>query len=232
MNTNTIALIPVRAGSKGLPGKNTLPFQGKPLYRHAIDHALSAGISHIYISTDIESILDTYHHPSVTVLHRPDALCGDTSSMDSVISHFLKSTYPDEDVTVILLQATSPLRTADDIRASLSLYRQRSYSLVLTVCATPSSVLKYGFIDGDAFMPVSNPAFSFMNRDQLPPLYRPNGAVYVFSSEWFISNKSLATPSIGVVEMPASRSIDIDTSVDYSFLTAEPQSNINDPYMH
>jgi N-acylneuraminate cytidylyltransferase len=59
-----------------------------------------------------------------------------------------------------------------------------------------------------------------MNRQQLPPVYRPNGAVYVFDADWFAANGSLASRSIGFVEMPEERSLDIDTAEDFGRISA------------
>lgn len=207
-----IAVVPVRGGSKGLPGKNIRPLAGRPLYRHAVDQGLEAGAEEVLVSTDIAEILGADQGPGVTVIERPAALAGDTVPMDPVLLHALEGRGP---ALVVLLQATSPLRRAEDIRAAVAAWRRRGFDLVMSVTRTDPGILKYGMAEGDRFVPVARAEYCFMNRQQLPPVYRPNGAVYVFDADWFRGNGGLATDRIGMVEMPGDRSMDIDTLADF-----------------
>lgn len=211
-----LALVPVRGGSKGLPGKNLRPLAGRPLYRHAVDQGLEAG-AEVLISTDIPELLDADHGPGVTALRRPPELAGDDVPMDPVILHALRDR---GEALVVLLQATSPLRRAGDIRAALEVWRRGRFDLVMSVTSTPAGILKYGTAEGDRFVPVARAEYCFMNRQSLPAVYRPNGAVYVFDAEWFRANGGLATDRIGMVEMPAERSHDIDTAEDFARVEA------------
>jgi CMP-N,N'-diacetyllegionaminic acid synthase len=72
----------------------------------------------------------------------------------------------------------------------------------------------------DRFVPVSRPEYCFTNRQSLPEVYRPNGAVYVFSADWFLINGGLATHSIGALVMPPEQSQDIDTEADFRLAEA------------
>lgn len=211
-----LALVPVRGGSKGLPGKNLRPLAGRPLYRHAVDQGLEAG-AEVLISTDIPELLAADHGPGVTALRRPPELAGDDVPMDPVILHALRDR---GEALVVLLQATSPLRRAGDIRAALEVWRRGRFDLVMSVTPTPAGILKYGMAEGDRFVPVARAEYCFMNRQSLPAVYRPNGAVYVFDAEWFRANGGLATDRIGMVEMPAERSHDIDTAEDFARVEA------------
>jgi len=215
----TVALIPLRAGSAGLSGKNIRPLAGQPLYRHAIDQARAAGIPRILISTDIAAILDAPPEPGVTVRPRPAALATGTTPMDAVLRHVLA-----HDLTgparIVLLQATSPLRHAGDIAAALDLHRaadrQGGFDLVLSATRADAGVLKWGRAEGAEFVPLSDPAHCFANRAELPPVYRPNGAVYVFDAGWFRRHGTLAAGRIGMIEMPPDRAADIDTEADFA----------------
>lgn len=211
-----LALVPVRGGSKGLPGKNLMKLAGKPLYRHAVDQGLEAG-AEVVISTDIEELLAADHGPEVSAIRRPADLAGDDVPMDPVIRHALRDR---GEALVVLLQATSPLRRASDIRAALEVWRKGGADLVMSVARTPSSILKYGLAEGSRFVPVARPEYCFMNRQSLPAVFRPNGAVYVFDAEWFRANGGLATDRIGMVEMPEDRSFDIDTAEDFARVEA------------
>ncbi len=210
-----IALVPLRAGSKGLPGKNTRPLAGKPLYRHAVDQGLEAGAVEIFISTDIPELLAADHGGRVHAVPRPVELAGDTVPMDAVLRHFLAEDFR-QPATVVLLQATSPLRRAEHIRGALEVFARGAFDLVMSVTETAPTILKYGTAAPDGrFVPVSDPAYCFTNRQALPKVYRPNGAVYVFDAGWFRRSGSLATEKIGMFEMDADSSHDIDTEADF-----------------
>lgn len=207
------AVIPLRAGSKGLPGKNTRLLAGKPLYRHAVDAALHAGATRVVISTDIPEVLSAELPKRVQVLRRPAELAGDAVPMAPVLVHAIQSVGIQG--TLVLLQATSPLRQAADIEASLAVYASRAHELVMSVTPADRGVLKWGLIEGDRFRPIADPAYCFVNRQSLPAVVRPNGAVYVVDAAWFLARGSFVTDRIGVIEMNSERSQDIDTLQDF-----------------
>jgi N-acylneuraminate cytidylyltransferase len=207
------AVIPLRAGSKGLPGKNTRLLAGKPLYQHAVDAALEAGAHRVILTTDIPEVLSASYPLAVQVIQRPPDLCGDAVTMAPVLSHALQAAACEG--TVVLLQATSPMRQASDIQAALHVFASGQHELVMSVTEADRGVLKWGRLDGDRFMPLSEPAFCFANRQSLPPVVRPNGAVYVMNAEWFLKHGSFVSERIGVVQMSAERSQDIDTLADF-----------------
>ncbi|MFC7702753.1 cytidylyltransferase domain-containing protein [Plastorhodobacter daqingensis] len=209
-----IAIVPVRGGSRGLPGKNTRDLLGKPLYRHALDQAHAAGVKLCLLSTDIPALLRADHGPGVQVVPRPGELARDDTPMDPVLAHALQVV--DGPARVVLLQATSPLREPEDIAAAVALHSAGRFDLVMSVTRTPSHILKYGMVKEGAFRPVAGADYCFMNRQALPEVYRPNGAVYVFDADWFRRNGRLATDRIGAVEMPPERALDIDTAEDFA----------------
>jgi N-acylneuraminate cytidylyltransferase len=116
---------------------------------------------------------------------------------------------------LVLLQPTSPLRIKQDIDAAINLYKASCYDVVMSVTKADSSTLKFGFCDDGRFQSISKPEYSFSNRQSLPALFRPNGAVYVFNGDWLIANNGLSTDNVGVIEMPDVRSFDIDTQADF-----------------
>ncbi|OHV78463.1 cytidylyltransferase domain-containing protein [Ensifer sp. LCM 4579] len=214
MHSDVIALIPARAGSKGLPGKNIRDLCGKPLYRHSVDAAIEAGISKIYISTDIEEIFSHSLPNGVSVVRRPLEFAQDTTTMAEVLLEFLDTTHRGG-ATVVLLQPTSPLRRPDHIQAGLRLFSTGDCSLVMSVCEANSGVLKWGQVAGDRFQTLSDPRFCFANRQYLPPVYRPNGALYVFDADTFRTNRDFSAASIKVVQMSKEESLDVDTLDDF-----------------
>lgn len=208
------AVIPLRGGSKGLPGKNTRSLAGKPLYRHAVDLALAAGASRVLISTDIPEVLAAELPHSVEALHRPPELCGDTVPMAPVLVHALQTAKVQG--PVVLLQATSPLRQVADVQAALQRLATGAFDLVMSVTDAERSVLKWGQVQPDgSFVPLSSPEHCFANRQSLPPVYKPNGAVYAMLAQWFIEQQSFVSERIGTVVMPPERSFDIDNMADF-----------------
>jgi N-acylneuraminate cytidylyltransferase len=188
---------------------------GRPLYRHAVDLALEAGAARVLISTDIPQVLDAAHPPAVQALHRPAELCADETPMAPVLVHAIGATAIDG--AVVLLQATSPLRALEDIASALERYRSGNFDLVMSVTTADRGVQKWGRIDNDRFVPLSLPQHVFSNRQALPPLVKPNGAIYVFDAQAFVARGGFPVDRIGAVEMPAERSQDIDTLADFEF---------------
>lgn len=215
-NRRSVALVPVRAGSKGLIGKNARNLSGKPLYRHAVDVAIEAGIERVVISTDIEEILSDGQLPAgVKVMERPVSLCGDDVPMAPVLVHALAQPIFDGDPMVVLLQATTPLRRASDVAGAVRTFSDGSASLVMSVCPADSGVLKYGTVESGRFVALRSQEHVFSNRQALPPVVKPNGAIYVFGAEWFRRRGTLATESIAPYEMSVEDSVDIDTLEDF-----------------
>ncbi|MCP5083949.1 MAG: acylneuraminate cytidylyltransferase family protein [Alphaproteobacteria bacterium] len=212
---NAMAIIPLRAGSKGLPGKNIRPLAGKPLYLHSVDQALRV-VGHCAISTDISDVLCGDYSPACRLVARPPELAQDQTPIAPVLMHVFEHLKQQDALPkiAVLLQATSPLRRDEDIRDAIALYKSGRFELVMSVVKTDPGILKYGFAKSGRFTPVSSPEFCFSNRQSLPEIVRPNGAVYVFSPQMFMQNGSLATQSIGSIEMPETHSIDIDTIAD------------------
>lgn len=208
------AIIPARANSKGLPNKNILPLRGKLLYRHAVDEAIAAGADRVIVTTDVVQIIQEEVQDSrVEVLARPSHLALDTTSMESVILHACKAL--NLSGTLVLLQPTSPLRRAKHIQIGLSMFAQGMFDLVMSVTDASSSILKWGFLAEDIFQPISDPKYCFTNRQQLPSLVRPNGAIYIFNAEPFVDREGFPIARIGALRMLPEESLDIDTLEDF-----------------
>lgn len=208
------AIIPLRKGSKGLPGKNVRLFGGKPLFLHSVDYAINLGADKVVISSDIPEVLTRDYSDNVIALPRPSSLCSGTIEMAPVIHHVIESCGLKG--TIVLLQATSPLRRRVHLRQALEVYRTGNYDLVMSVTKADSVVLKWGTLNGDVFVPLRNPEYSFANRQNLPEVVKPNGALYIMGAEWFLENNSFVSDKIGVIRMSADDSLDIDTLSDFA----------------
>ena len=213
-NKNFTVIIPLREGSVGLPNKNIKELNGKPLYLYAVDLAIEADSARIIVTTNIDKVLESEFDEKIELLSRPQELCTDSIEMSPVLLHAIEKL--EVQGTVVLLQPTSPLRSLKDLKASIDLFESSGSDIVLTVTSADHSVLKWGelSIDG-SFRPLSNMKYIFSNRQSLPSVCKPNGAIYIFKAEWLIKNKELQNAkSISGVKMPDTRSHDIDTIED------------------
>ncbi len=213
MSNEYVAIVPARGGSKGLALKNIRALAGKPLFQHAVDQGLRT-VSRVVVSTDMHEILGSDQQDTVELYNRPSQFAQDTSTMDDVLRDVI-SAQNLTGKTLVLLQVTSPLRLDQDVLDAISVYETGHYDLVQTVTPAERSILKWGMRQGNTFIPVSKPEYCFSNRQSLPEVFKPNGAVYVFGADWFIANGGLATDRIGLCEMPNERSQDIDTLADF-----------------
>lgn len=197
-----IALIPARGGSKGVPKKNIRDFRGKPLIRWTIDAAKESDIfTNIVVSSDSFEILD--YCTDVSRVKRADRLAQDDTPMDSVVADFLHGMNVEH---LMLLQPTSPLRTAHDIVRARQQYW--GYSLI-SVVKTNNKYLKGMLLEGDLL----NTIYDAKRRQDLPPFYLPNGAIYLFSKQAFIENDGI--PRLGVQPFVMEESLDVDTESDF-----------------
>ena len=208
---NLVSLIPIRSGSKGLKNKNILLIDGEPLYLRAVNQALRLTPKCI-INTNIKEVLKKSFGSNVQIYNRDEKYAEDNTSISEVlIDQFVNSNL--EDKIIILLQATSPLRSDIDIKKALEIYKSGNFSLVISVKKVDPKVLKYGYKLNNEFIPI-NQKFLFSNRQSLPNLFAPNGAIYIFSVRDFLENNCFPNNNIGFYEMPPERSIDIDNKED------------------
>ena len=214
----TIAIVPARDGSKGYPGKNFKKFNEKPLFLHAIDQALRTCDCCIFSSDNLDALQKAKNMKNVYLHKRSVRLSEDDTPIDETLLDIIDY-YKLVDKSLILLQPTSPLRLDLSITEAITKHNTNKFDLVMGVTEANSSILKYGFASNDAFKPLSDPKYCFSNRQALPTVFRPNGSIFVFSSNWLLLNGSLATDNIGCIKMGEKESVDIDTQDD--FRTAE-----------
>lgn len=225
-------IIPARGGSKGIPGKNIKPLGGKPLIAYAIEAARDAGApdSRIIVSTDDGRIAAVARDCGLaTDYMRPAALGGDTVGSREVILDVMD--WADrrgiDYEAVVLLQPTSPFRTADDISGAVALY-DGSLDMVVSVTEAASNPYYNCFeTDGDGYLHVSKGDGLITRRQDAPKAWEYNGAVYV------INPRSIREMPLGAFKrrvpfvMPRSRSIDLDTPTDWLVAEALLEANIN-----
>jgi CMP-N-acetylneuraminic acid synthetase len=190
-----LAIIPARGGSKGVPGKNIIKFDGKPLIQYAVDCALNSNLlDKIIINSDDQSILDTVDDKNserIIKELRPKELGSDNSSIVDVVLHTL-SQIKDKYDLVILLQVTSPLRTSQDIKEIVGLFtKDKKLEGVVSVVPmddmNPARMYELGS-DSD-LKPLMKEAEATRRQD-LKPVYYRNGCFYAVKTEVLVQQKT------------------------------------------
>jgi CMP-N,N'-diacetyllegionaminic acid synthase len=211
-----LALIPARGQSKGIPEKNTNLFNGEPLINWSIKAAkLAPSISEVVVSTEDDRIARIAINAGACIpFMRPSILSGDDSLvMDTIIYTISKIKGFD---LVLLLQPTSPLRTAQDIEDIVKFRERLGVPAAVSVseCKTHPSCV-YGRTHEERFELLSGQPFNG-SRQVLPPVYIPNGALYLAECAWLEKKRSFVSEETGAFLMPPERSIDIDTEFDWN----------------
>lgn len=215
-----IAIIPARGGSKGLPGKNVRPLNGKPLIAYAIEEALKAKhIDRVIISTDDEEIARVaVEYGAELPFMRPAELASDTAmAIDNyiyTIGRLEKEVGKTIDAFVVL-QPTSPLRIAEDIDGAIELFEQKKADSVISYCQEAHPVTWHKYLDEEGhFVDIFDA--NIKNRQENRVSYYPNGAVYVFRTAMIRDRKYYTGKSYAYV-MPRARSVDIDFIEDFEY---------------
>jgi CMP-N,N'-diacetyllegionaminic acid synthase len=219
-----IAVVPARGGSKSVPGKNIRPLGGKPLLAWSIDVAKQVSeIDRIIVSTDDEQIAAVGRAFGVEVYARPAHLATDEALVIDALKDLLETLRSEGEKPrwIILLEATCPLRSVEDVRNCLKLAASGGYDSVATFKdAELNPHRAWRFVDGVPEVFVEG-AIPWLPRQKLPKAYQLNGAVYVFRAELLAQEaKSLLVGKLGAVLMPRERSQDIDDSVDFTIVEA------------
>jgi CMP-N,N'-diacetyllegionaminic acid synthase len=215
-NSKVLAIITARGGSKGLPRKNVLQVNGKPLIAWSIESALqSKVISQVVLSSDDSEIIDTARAWGCPAfLRRPDHLATDTANSVDVVLHALQE-LPEFDY-VILLQPTSPLRTSTDIDEAFNLLQNSKSPSCVSLCESEQSpYLMFHLQEKMKLRTLLQQPFLCHRRQDLPKVYVLNGAIYIAKIEWFLNKKKfIAEDTIGFI-MNQFNSLDIDTAEDF-----------------
>jgi len=230
-----LAIIPARGGSKRLPGKNILPLAGKPLIAWTIDAALGSSVfASVLVSTDDEAIAQVARHCGAQVPWlRPAELAGDTASSADVLRHALRwyeGQYGEVDAAV-LLQPTTPFRTAGTIRSAVAQYlaQDQRQAVVSVSPASPHPAWCFS-VQGTQLTPFHGWDQLALRSQDLPPAYALNGAIYVFPAEQLRVEGPLLTPQMQAFVMnDLDESLDIDTPADWQLAEAIAQARAQRP---
>lgn len=216
----SVAIIPARAGSKRLPGKNMRPLSGKPLIQWSIEVAFQSGcFDEVIITSDSDEILSLAHSLNCYCVRRPPELATDASPTFQAILHAIEAFEQDKNQSVshiMLLQPTSPLRSVTDIKHAFALKKESGADSLISVCEMEHSPLWSNTLDTEGRMDDFLRAEIINKRSQdLPTYYRLNGAIYLTEADRIKEHNGFFMPNSRALIMPGERSVDVDTILDF-----------------
>jgi len=181
----TLAVVPARKGSRGLPGKNTRLFKGIPLVAHAIRIGLKT-CDRVLVTTDDPLVAEIAQEYEVEVVNRPPELAQDDTPMLPVLQHALQASQYRPDL-VVLLQPTSPLRKVRHVMDALKLIEETGADSVASVVEVPAHYSIYAQLCEDSCKPGAIKGAAGWELDEMPgtrqacaPTYVRDGSVYIF----------------------------------------------------
>jgi N-acylneuraminate cytidylyltransferase len=222
-----LGIIPARGGSKGVPRKNVRLLGGKPLISHSIDAAKGSKlITHFLVSTDDSEITTVATSWGAEVLHRPADLAQDSTPMPDVIHHVLRERGAGFEI-ILLLQPTCPQRTASDIDAALAPFKDPKVRSVMSVYQVEDHHPGRMYTTENGHLAPLFPQWITARRQDLPPIYHRNGAIYACTVEHFLQTGFLWDDRPIPYIMPRDRSLNIDDPFDFEiaeYLFSRPQA--------
>lgn len=209
-----VAIIPARSNSRAVPGKNLRMVGGISLVARAIHGAIAAGVfTDVVLTTDGEAIADEGRRAGAVVAWRPAGLAGDNARSVDAACHALESIGVTQGMAV-LLQPTSPLRTASDIRQAVAQFEALGRGSLVSVCECEHHPFKTFVYENNEPAPLRELAFMEFPRQLLPLMYRPNGAIYINAVCDLFRENSFFVPPVSFFAMDAVASMDIDSETD------------------
>ncbi len=205
-----VTVILARGGSKGIPNKNIVDVNGKPLIAYTIEASLNSKVDQTWVSTDSADIAAIAHKHGAKVIRRPESLARDRSTSESALLHFAKEIDFEH---LVFIQPTSPLLKSTYIDQGIDMLKE--YDSVFSAYSQhwvprwtkqmPSKPLDWE--------PSKRP-----RRQDAEEIYVENGSFYITSKKCLIESGLRFSGKIGVVEMPLGESYQIDTYEDLEFI--------------
>ncbi len=223
-----VALLPMKAHSARVSGKNFRDFCGKPLFRWILDTLLEVEeIALVVINTDAREILKAnglVDDERVLIRDRPEALVGDFVSMNKIIANDIENV--DADI-YLMTHTTNPLLSADTIRKAIKTYKMsvasKSNDSLFTV-----NRIQTRFYERDG-TPVNHDPSNLVRTQDLTPWYEENSNLYIFSKESFSSTQARIGIAPRLYVSPKYESVDIDEPEDWDVAMAIAQARHTHP---
>ena len=208
----SVAVILARGGSKGIPQKNIIPLHNKPLIEYTITAAKQSNVDEVWVSTDCENIKSVAINLGVEVLDRPKKFATDSSKSEDALLHFSEKVSFD---LLVFIQPTSPLVLPHDINVGLDMMHNQNQKYDSVFSAYKEHWLPRW---AQNKTPINWDTQKRPMRQDEDELYVENGAFYITTKNALHKSNLRYSGNIGVVEMPFSRSFQIDTPDDLSLI--------------
>jgi len=215
-----IAIIPVRGGSKGIPRKNMQKVRGRTLTEWTVQCALDSGVAaDVVVTTDDEEMQqEAIRVGAKAPFLRPAHLASDTADSYDAVKHAVEWMEKERGKRyshVLLLQATTPFRSAEDVKEAVRMLTEQNGECLVSFCKVedPHPEKVHSIEDGKAYTYIGKKRGVCRTRRQdLPPAYRLNGAVYLTRRDVF--DERLISEDVTAYVMPEERSVNIDAPID------------------
>ncbi|QLB17918.1 acylneuraminate cytidylyltransferase [Mannheimia varigena] len=215
-----IAIITARAGSKGLPNKNVLLADGKPLMAYSIEAAIeSKQFDKIIVSTDSQEYIDLLSHYPIEFIKRAEHLASDKASSFVVIEDVLNQYKSVDFDYFVLLQPTSPLRSAEHIREACEKFERNfeQFDFLVSVSDAHKPTTLTRVIEEDESLKHFQLDYSNYARQLYRPEYSPNGAIFSAKPIAYLEQKHFYGAKCLAYFMDKDVSIDIDDRQDFEY---------------
>ena len=218
-----MGIVPARGGSKGIRGKNLVPLLGKPLVVWTIEEAARSGINRLVLSSEDDSVIRIAKRTGQIEIPfvRPKELATDLTPAIDVVIHALRFLLDHEDYkpdAVMLLQPTSPLRTANHIDEAISLFEERNTDSLVSVVRVPHNMTRESQmqLDEDGWLVSEQPIDDRSNLRQLKQtrFARNGAAIYLARASLVLDRETMYGDKLVGYEMRREESIDIDDDFD------------------
>lgn len=220
--SSTVAIIPARGGSKGIPRKNVIDVAGKPLIAWSILQAAAAReIDSVWVTSDDDEILAVAESYGARPIRRPAEISGDRATSESAWLHAL-DVIEAQGVSVelvVAMQATSPLREASDLDGGIRALREKGYDSLLSVAEVEDFFMWRVAADGNAES-VNYDYRDRKRRQQIEKRYLENGSFYVFRPEQLRRDNNRLGGRIGLFTMARHKMFQIDNPEDVELCAA------------
>jgi pseudaminic acid cytidylyltransferase len=212
-----IAVIPARGGSKRLPRKNILDFNGKPIIAYTIEAAVeSRQFDRVVVSTEDAEIAEVSGKYGAELLRRPAEFATDTATVVEVCLHALEfETRQGRSYDILTcLYATAPLRNAEDVSNTVKLVQNRECDFAMAVTEYHYPPHQAMTENDSRFLEAMWPNLVDKRCQDMPKLLIDNGSTYVAMVSEFVKMKTFRGKRLKGFYMPRHRSVDIDVAED------------------
>lgn len=212
-----LAIVPAKGASTRLPRKNIRELAGKPLLGWTLDSALASRVfADIVVSSEDEEVLSVASRWDVETRERPHKLAVDPAGCIHVAQHVVAElegkgrSY----THIAILMPTCPFRSVEDICAAVAELNQGSAGVVISVSEFSHTPFNGFTLEAEGNLSPITPAMFGCKTQELPAVYRPNGAIFIMARDTLMASSHLYPEPMRPVIMPEHRSVDIDNELD------------------